>query len=348
MSESSPFNKQESPIGNNVAMCANRLDRESPSVPSSTKPHVRPRSRWMRLLRRGLKSLLPDALFLFISHRRHVGRFPNLWKPVTFNEMILRRCLSPDPRFAGLTDKLEVRQYVERKVGSAHLIPLVAVPEHFTPEVFDALPQSFVMKANHGSGLVEIVRDKSLVSFERLRRLADEWLSINYYRAARERHYKHIKPRIYFEALLLDSNGKVPADLKFHCFSSRSGPAMVYPVVISDRFGEPRCDFFDARWNRQDIAVGDYPRSLSPPPRPANLASLIDVASSLSADFDYVRVDLYALGDRILVGELTFTPGAGVFPLFPDVVDYEWGRLFKRAERKRPDLEAQLLSEPRY
>jgi hypothetical protein len=283
----------------------------------------------------GIKFFLPDAAFLFFSHKRRVGRFPALRKPSTFNELILQRCLHPDPRYAHLTDKLAVRDYVERKVGSDHLIPLIATPDAFTQEVFDSLPPSFVMKANHGCGFVEVVRDKSSVSFELMHELARQWLSINFYHASRERHYRHLEPRLYFEELLLDNSGKIPADLKLHCFSSPCGSPTVYAAVISDRFGDPRADLFDAQWNRLDIAVGDYRRSDIEPSRPANLECLIEVATLLSEDFNYVRVDLYALGDRIYFGELTFTPGAGVFPFTPDRVDYEWGKLFKAAENRR-------------
>ena len=47
--------------------------------------------------------------------------------------------------------------------------------------------------------------------------------------------------------------------------------------------------------------------------RPA--LTMIDAAERLSAGIDFVRVDLYDLGDRFLVGELTTTPqgGSGYF-----------------------------------
>jgi hypothetical protein len=305
------------------------------AAPATKAIHPPPVSLSRRLLH-GIKFFLPDALFLFISHKRHVGRWPSIGRASTFNELILQRCLHPDPRFAHLTDKLAVRDYVKRKVGSDHLIPLIAVPVAFTREVFDSLPPSFVMKANHGCGFVEVVRDKCSTSFETLRRLAEQWLSINFYHASRERHYRHIKPRLYFEELLLDHSGKVPADLKFHCFGSRYGRPTVYAAVISDRFGDPRADIFDEQWNCLDIAVGDYQRSDSPPPRPRDLPSLIEVATLLSNEFNYVRADLYVLNDRIYFGELTFTPGAGVFRFIPDSADYEWGRLFKTAESRGP------------
>src|SRR6478609_11042802 len=110
------------------------------------------------------KQCLPDRVYLSIAHRHKVGRFPNVKTPTTFNEKILHRCLYPDPRFVDLTDKLTVRDYVRRKVGEQYLIPLIATPPAFTRDVFDALPRAFMMKANHGSGFVEVVRDKSKTS----------------------------------------------------------------------------------------------------------------------------------------------------------------------------------------
>ena len=281
-----------------------------------------------RRMREAAKSLLPDRLFLRLLHRKCIGRYPRLMHPVTFNEKIMQRNLRPDPRYVKLTDKIAVREYVADKLGEDHLIPLIAAPDVFTQEVFDSLPASFVMKANHGSTFVELVRDKSATTFERLKELADRWLSTSFYWVARERHYRQIEPRIYFEALLLDRHGQVPADLKLHCFGGNTGRPLVYILLISDRFGDnTHGDVFDADWNRLDIMIGPYTRSAQPPPRPANLDAVLKAAAKLCEDFDYVRVDLYAPDNRVYFGELTFTPGAGVLPFTPDHIDYEWGKL---------------------
>jgi hypothetical protein len=281
---------------------------------------------WSRLLH-GVKHFLPDAVFLFLSYRRRVGRFPNLKRPTTFNEIILKRCLHPDPIWSTLADKLAVREYVKGKVGERYLVPLIAEPDVFTQEVFDGLPVSFVMKANHGCAFVKVVRDKSEVSFEQLRRLADGWLSTNFYLASRERHYRSIEPRIYFEKLLLDRSGKVPPDFKINIFPRVEGDPVVITGVVSDRFGSPRHDFYDTQWNRMDIVVGDYPLSAVPAPRLPNWDEVISVASRLVDDLGYARVDLYVFDDEIFFGELTFTPGAGVSPLSPERYDHEWGKL---------------------
>ncbi|WP_250517952.1 ATP-grasp fold amidoligase family protein [Caballeronia sp. INDeC2] len=275
-----------------------------------------------------VRDWLPDNLYLTINHRRRIGRFPRMRNPTTFNEKILRRCLEPDPRFGDLSDKLKVREYVAEKIGSEYLVPLVAEPSAFTRSVFDALPSSFVMKANHGSGFVYLVKDKNETSFEKLDAMAQSWLSTDFYAIARERHYRTIERRIFFEALLTGAEGKVPPDLKFHVFNKQSGDPKIFILVIADRFGEhPRGDMYDADWNLLDIGMGHYSRSTAPAPRPKNLDALVSIARTLASDFEFVRVDLYDSNDEIYFGELTFTPGAGMFPLHPDRVDYEWGNL---------------------
>jgi hypothetical protein len=101
----------------------------------------------------------------------------------------------------------------------------------------------------------------------------------------------------------------------------------MFVFVISDRFGSnTRGDTYDAQWNRVDLEFAPYVRSKRPAPPPNNLELLLDTAALLSEDSDYVRVDLYAPTDQVYFGELTFKAGAGVRPMRPDRVDYEWGR----------------------
>ncbi|MBC8751577.1 ATP-grasp fold amidoligase family protein [Paraburkholderia podalyriae] len=296
----------------------------------------------LRKLKDAAKSMLPAPLFLSLLHHKYIGRYPNLLRPTTFNEKILQKSLRPDPWLTELTDKLTVRDYVARKLGESHLIPLLAAPETFTKEVFDALPDSFVMKANHGSTYVKVVRNKSATSFEELRDLANHWMSLDFYKIGREKHYRPIKPRIFFEQLLLDESGNVPPDYKLQCFGAKSGRLVIYILVISDRFGaDTRGDLYDVNWNHLDVVIGEYKPSENPPPRPDNLDAIVDAGIKLSADFDYVRVDLYSPNNQIYFGELTFTPGAGVLPFMPDRIDYEWGSLIPDAYLSiRPSLRA--------
>jgi len=285
-----------------------------------------------RRFKEAAKSLLPDSLFLRLLHKKCIGRFPRLHHPVTFNEQILQRNLRPDPRYAILSDKLVTRAYVENKLGRQHVVPLIAAPADFRREVYDRLPDQFVMKATHGSSFVKIVRSKADTSFEELKQLEEKWLSTNFYQVDRERHYRGIKPRIFFETLLLDRDGHIPADFKVHCFAGNLGKPVMYILVITDRFGNnTRGDVYDTNWKRMEIAVGPYKPSDHLLARPENLDALLKAAATLACDFEYVRVDLYAFDNRLYFGEFTFTPGAGVLPFTPDRIDYEWGELLSAA-----------------
>jgi hypothetical protein len=282
----------------------------------------------VRRMKDSAKQLLPDAIFLSLLHRKNIGRFPKLLHPTTFNEKILQRSLRPDPRYGELTDKLAVRDYVRAKVGEKYLVPLISAPTVFTQAIFETLPNAFVMKANHGSSFVELVRDKSQKSYENLQLLARRWISTDFSKNARERHYRQIQPRIFFEDLLLDRHGQIPADYKVHCFGGKPHRPMMFIFVISDHFGDnPRGDVYDTQWNHLDVGMGPYARSTTPSPPPQNLELMLETAAALSEDFNFVRVDLYAPNSEVYFGELTFTPGAGVVPMRPDWIDFEWGRL---------------------
>lgn len=316
-------------------LCGPGASTERPAMPRSNEQDAkRPASSaWLSRCARGTwhtaKRLMSDELFLWLSHRRHVGRFPNLTEPETFNELILHRCLHPDPLWSVLADKLAVREFVRERIGEEHLIPLIAVPDVFTEAVFAALPDAFVMKANHGCGHVRIVEDKRQTSFDELNRLAQAWLAQDFSRTNRERHYRPIQPKLYFEQLLVDRAGRIPADLKMNMFGRDAAGPIIYAGVVSDRFGVPHGDVFDVRWNRLDLAVGHYPRSDVPPAPPPHWDEIVRLAMRLVQGLGYVRLDLYVPDGKVYFGELTFTPGAGVFPFHPDRYDYEWGRLFK-------------------
>ena len=61
---------------------------------------------------------------------------------------------------------------------------------------------------------------------------------------------------------------------------------------------------YDKEWKKFDFSIG-YPFNPTDISKPRNLQEMITVAERLSAEFDYLRVDLYSNDDDIKVGELT-------------------------------------------
>jgi hypothetical protein len=62
---------------------------------------------------------------------------------------------------------------------------------------------------------------------------------------------------------------------------------------------------------------------------------MLALAEPLGAETDFVLVDLYALPDRLLVGELTSSPAGGDSPFFPDSWNAVFGETWRPPRRYR-------------
>jgi hypothetical protein len=114
------------------------------------------------------------------------------------------------------------------------------------------------------------------------------------------------------EEYLDDGSGPVPRDFKFFVFHGRC--ALIH--VDHDRFGAHRQRFYDRDWTPKPFNWGF---ELGPViDRPAALERMIAIAEDLAAGADFLRIDLYLLGeDDIRFGEITLAPNAGWLPLAP-------------------------------
>ncbi|WP_237022150.1 ATP-grasp fold amidoligase family protein, partial [Helicobacter bilis] len=197
---------------------------------------------------------------------------------------------------------------------------------------FSKLPQSFVLKTNHDCGGVVLVKDKESFlkdskTFNEAMTKLTQHLNTNFYTLYREWHYKDIEPRIFVEEMLLETNAngeaKVPSDYKIHCFGKTQ-----YIQVDTDRFVEHTRSVFDENWNVMPFSLC-YPQSTMPPSKPLNLMTMLMIATRLSMPFAMLRVDLYNIQGKIIVGELTFTHGGGTERFTPNEWDRKLGDLWK-------------------
>ncbi|HEY0208684.1 ATP-grasp fold amidoligase family protein [Acerihabitans sp.] len=274
---------------------------------------------------RQASKLLPDSLYHQLKYVRVFKKWPNISQPTTFSEKITIRNFRPKPIYTNLADKYLVRDYIANTIGEKYLIELHAVFDELTEDIYAALPQAFVIKANHGSGFNLVVHDKADTTFAQLSALTRFWTKTNYYKTSRERHYKQIQPRILVEHLLQD-DGHIPNDIKFHCFNQQ-GEMHIFIQVDYDRYGLHRRDVFDTDWRKTDIRMG-LPNNATPMPAPKNLPEMVGLAKRLAADFNYVRVDFYEADGNVYFGELTFTPGGGLCKMYPEGVQHQWGSFF--------------------
>lgn len=263
----------------------------------------------------------PNSIsFLKAKFKRKHGYELNLANPRTFSEKIqwIKQYGNLE-RFSKYVDKYEVREYVREKIGEQYLIPLIGVFDRVDEINWDILPESFVMKANHGSGWNIIVRDKAMVNQEFAKRKMRKWLRSSFYRINGESNYRNIKPRVVIEELLKDPTGDVK-DYKFFCF--HGGPKFIQ--VTGDRSSEGKRDLYDLSWNKLPVRLGSK-NFKEPIAKPASLDEMLSISRKLCSEFEFVRVDLYYTNGQIFFGELTFTPMNGMTPITPFYFDKMFG-----------------------
>lgn len=267
------------------------------------------------------RHILSDKWYSKIRYWLELGNWPNLENPKKFTEKIQWIKLNERIKLRQLAaNRLRVRNFIEKKVGGDHLVPLIDSFDEFTMQSWENLPNKFVLKANHGCKMVEIIPDKKEKNFNQIRAIINHWQQINYYNFSREWAYKGLPRTILAEKLLLNEVGEIPNDYKFFCFN---GEVKIIQVDY-DRFGDQKRNLFDRDFNRIDGNLL-YPPYEGVTKKPAQIDQAIEVAEQLSSDFTFLRVDLYLMKEEIYFGELTNYPGNGFVSFQPDELEYKIG-----------------------
>ncbi|MGH2471045.1 MAG: ATP-grasp fold amidoligase family protein [Candidatus Limnocylindria bacterium] len=272
---------------------------------------------------------LPRAMLL-LRYVRHFRRLPRLRRPRTFTDNVLVKLLfDRDPKLILFADKFAVRGYVAKKLGGEqNLTTLYAVVDR--PEEIGglSLPDRFIMKPNHLSGRVKVVKDLAAIERTDLEALAAGWFRQNLGFERGEWAYRDIRPQVLFEELL-EFEGQPPSDYRFYCFNGE--PRLL--GVTRDHLGpDPTRTFYDVEFKVLPVRlVGSTSRHVAvdgePPP---NYREMLEITRKLSAGTDFLRVDLYNLGGRIVFGELTNYPAGGLRSFDPPSFDQTLGSYWTR------------------
>ena len=282
-----------------------------------------------------------------LRERSRIVRWWRLFRtrrPTTFTEKVRYKMLRDHrPLLITLSDKAAARDYIASIVGEGYLPALIASVE--VPAQLDDmhLPDSYAIKPTHGSGAGVLVSPTApadarlpapgsgwvlrhvrpeAVDRQRLAQLCAEWLEQIYGQGPNnEWAYGQVPRRVIVEELLTGPDGAVPADYKLFVFHQRCR----FVQVDGGRFGGHTQDFYTPAWQRLPMS-GGLPWAATPPPRPDRLEEMISIAERLGGDTDFVRVDLYVLPERVIVGELTNYPAGGHSPFYPESFNEEFGR----------------------
>ena len=269
---------------------------------------------------------LKEAIFNFLTRisptlntqvwfHHKFGKWLDMNNPQTSNEKVLWLKLHTyykNPLVTQCADKYAVREYVE-KCGCGEIInELYGYWTNPDDIDFDQLPDKFVLKNNYFYHMNLIVTDKSKLDIPATRKELKEWLKSDDHLERSEMQYADIPKKIIAEKFIETTDGLAPADYKIYCCNGK--PTYVMVCIGREQNVKPKFYYFDAKGNLQRELTRD---GLNAPDDflyniPAGWDKMIGYAEKLSAPFPFVRADFYIEKGKVIFGELTFTPGAGL------------------------------------
>jgi hypothetical protein len=259
-------------------------------------------------------------------YREVFGHRPDLIRARRHSERIQRaKLFQRDPRLPDLGDKIEAKRLIADLVGEQFVVPTLWSGEALPPRSERTWPRPFFVKASAGSSMQVRVPDDGPPRWRRVERKVDRWLEESYGAPGAEWHYSLMPRRILVEPHL-GAHDRMPDDYKLWVFHGR------VEIVhwLTDR-GTPEFGgrFLDRDW-KEAFRSHRFRTHERMPEVPRSWDTMVEIAETLAQDFRFVRVDLYEVDGRPMVGELTFTPTAGFHRLDPPEADLMLGALWRR------------------
>ena len=239
-------------------------------------------------------------------YHTNTGKWLNWRHPKDINEklMWLNRFYQ-DPLKTKCADKYLVREFVKEMGLEELIIPVLGLWDNADEIDFDALPDQFALKCNHGSGYNIICLNKASADYDLIKKKLSRWMSQDYSEFLYELHYKNIPRKILAEPLLSQS---APTEYQLWCIN---GTPESFLVCRKNYDGTYDSGSYSLSWERLNDRINED-TSVSFPVPSVGIERLINYARILAAPFPFVRVDFYVVEDHVYLAEMTFTPSANL------------------------------------
>ena len=207
-----------------------------------------------------------------------------------------------------IADKIAARGWVAEKVGFEHIAPIYDICDSVAELSKKIYAYPYVVKTNHASGQFCLVRDDA--EHAEMLQIVPTW-DMSEYKTRHEWAYRGIKAKYFVEKMLVDADQPVSIEFKIFCFFGE--PVLIRYIkgkeTSTKKYGGQRA-FLSPEWGKLNIGMSTEPDAYMPE-KPAELAEVLRIAKALSADLDFIRVDLMVLGGQVFFGEMTNFPTAG-------------------------------------
>ena len=236
----------------------------------------------------------------FIAKR--IGKPFSELNPITFNDKLNYLLIyeSPEEK-TQIVDKINLRNYSKGILGKDICTPILKIYNNIEEINLEELPDKFVLKCNHGSGMNIFCEDKSKFNLPKAKRKISKWMNINYGLLRFEYQYLNVKRRIFAEKFL----ERNIINYKFSCFNGEPKIIRVKNQINGTNF----YNLYYINWTISNIELDNDEYNISTMfKKPKNLQKMIEYSKLLSSDFCYCRVDFYEVNGTLFLGEITFTP----------------------------------------
>lgn len=231
--------------------------------------------------------------------------------------------------YCDYVDKFKVKKIVKNmKIDNLYITNTYKVLDLNSKNIdLNLLPKDCVIKTNNGSGDVILIQNRNIYKMIGRGKVLEpkvsnykKWLelSIKPHVTKYENQYKYIKPIVFVEEFL----GNNIQDYKFYCF----GGKVHFFHIDSGRFSDHCQNFYDLNFNLLPFRKEGKKNCKFKIKKPRNLKKMIEISEKLSKKFDFVRIDLYEINNKIYFGEFTFCPVAAQSIFTPIEYEYEIGK----------------------
>ena len=219
-------------------------------------------------------------------------------------------------------DKLLTKEQALKKCPNLFAAETLWVGDNLSQSLNSDLDGDWVLKEVSGSGRIYFGSGRiDSATLAKMLRETAHW----------EKDNKHSKKRSWALSVARDGffierriSQNIPQDYKFHVFSGK----VAFCGVDYGRFDDHRRACFSRQGELISVSYGyELPDSIDP--LPGNFQEMVNIAERLTAEFDYMRIDLYNIDGRIYFGEFTPYPARGRDFISPSSYEELWGNLWQ-------------------
>lgn len=264
-----------------------------------------------------------DKVYLDKLYRAYFWKKMSWDNPKTYCEKIQwLKVYDRNPLYTTMVDKVKVKDYVRSLIGGKYVIPMLGSWEKAEDIDWDSLPNQFVLKCNHDSGSIVVVKDKAKADIPAITAHLNYYLNRTMYNIHREWAYKNVERRILAEEYIPSLGHRDSVEWKLTCINGEVKVITLCEGIAHAGFNDRTNDHFNKDWTRQDWSV-NYKSSGKSIQKPEYVDLMVELSEKIAGVIPYVRVDWYVIDGELKFGEITFYTWGGFCKFKPK----KWDRI---------------------